>query len=124
MTQSPHADLPPSSHSSDGHSTYNQAVFPQSAASTATGQCPPSNVGWAVASIVTFWPLAFVAMSRAVDVYPLWAAGRQAEAEAASAKAKKLGIISLVVCFVLYLAFMILYVALFAVILNLETVGA
>lgn len=70
---------------------------------------PPSNVGWAVASIVCFWPLAFVALTRAVDVYPLWAAGRHAEAEAASSTAKKLGIISiaiLVLLFVLYFVFL------------------
>lgn len=62
---------------------------------------PPSNVGWAVASILFFWPLSFVAMTRALDVYPLWAAGHQAEAEAASASAKKLGMISIAVLAVL-----------------------
>lgn len=74
---------------------------------------PPSNVGWAVASIVFFWPLAFVAMTRALEVYPLWAAGRHAEAEAASATAKKLGMISLAVVaafFVLYLVFIVIVV--------------
>ncbi|WP_010540871.1 CD225/dispanin family protein [Dietzia alimentaria] len=76
---------------------------------------PPSNVGWAVASIVFFWPLAFVAMTRALEVYPLWAAGRHAEAEAASATAKKLGMISLAVIaafFVLYVVFIIVMVGL------------
>lgn len=78
---------------------------------------PPSNVGWAVASILFFWPLAFVAMTRALDVYPLWAAGRHAEAEAASASAKKLGMISLglmVALVVLYVVFLIVMVGLAA----------
>lgn len=78
------------------------------------GTGPPSNVGWAVASIIFFWPLAFVAMTRALDVYPLWAAGRHAEAEAASATAKKLGMISiaiLVLLIVLYVAFLLVMVA-------------
>ena len=78
---------------------------------------PPSNVGWAVASILFFWPLAFVAMTRALDVYPLWASGRHTEAEAASASAKKLGIISIVVflgLFVLYFVFIFAMVGLTA----------
>lgn len=78
---------------------------------------PPSNVGWAVASILFFWPLSFVAMTRAMDVYPLWAAGRHAEAEAASATAKKLGMISIAivaVLIVLYLVFIFVMVALAA----------
>ena len=76
---------------------------------------PPSNVGWAVASILFFWPLSFIAMTRALDVYPLWAAGRHAEAEAASATAKKLGVISLALVvgiFLLYILFMIVVVGL------------
>ncbi|MBB1015995.1 CD225/dispanin family protein, partial [Dietzia schimae] len=68
---------------------------------------PPSNVGWAVASILFFWPLSFVAMTRALDVYPLWAAGRHAEAEAASATAKKLGILSLAIVAVLIVLYFI-----------------
>ena len=28
---------------------------------------PPSNVGWAVASILFFWPLSFIAMTRALE---------------------------------------------------------
>lgn len=78
---------------------------------------PPSNVGWAVASILFFWPLSFVAMTRAMDVYPLWASGRHAEAEAASATAKKLGMISIAivaVLFVLYLVFIFVMVGLAA----------
>lgn len=76
---------------------------------------PPSNVGWAVASILFFWPLAFTAMTRALDVYPLWAAGRYAEAEAASASARKLGMVSLGVMvglFIVYFVLMIVMVSL------------
>lgn len=78
---------------------------------------PPSNIGWAVASILFFWPLAFVAMTRASDVYPLWAAGHHAEAEAASASAKKLGLISLglfALLIVLYFAFIFAMIGLSA----------
>ena len=68
---------------------------------------PPSNVGWAVASILFFWPLSFIAMTRALEVYPLWAAGRYAEAEAASATAKRLGMISLAIVAVLIILYLI-----------------
>ena len=84
-----------------GHGGYGQTGFSAQSsplAGTSDPQIgPPSNVGWAVASILFFWPLAFVAMTRAMQVYPLWQAGRHAEAEASSATAKKLGAISLAV---------------------------
>lgn len=73
---------------------------------------PPSNVGWAVASILFFWPLSFIAMTRALEVYPLWAAGRHAEAEAASATAKRLGMISLAIVAVLVVLYFIFVFAL------------
>ena len=76
---------------------------------------PPSNVGWAVASILFFWPLSFVAMTRALEVYPLWAAGRHAEAEAASATAKKLGMISLAIVAVLIVLYFIFIFAMVGV---------
>lgn len=100
-----------------GQSGYGQTDFTAQSSSYAnmgaaqTG--PPSNVGWAVASILFFWPLSFVAMTRAMQVYPLWAAGRHAEAEAASATAKKLGMISLALVallIVLYLVFIFVMV--------------
>lgn len=87
------------------------------AANSSGHAAPPSNVGWAVAAILFFWPLSFVAMTRALDVYPLWAAGRHAEAEAASATAKKFGVISLIVfaaVIVLYFVFIFAMVGLAA----------
>ncbi|MBJ7289588.1 CD225/dispanin family protein [Williamsia sp.] len=75
---------------------------------------PSANGGWAVAAIVFFWPLAFVAVSRAFSVYPLWAQGRYAEAEAASATVKRLGVISLIIIaalIVLYIVVVIIAVA-------------
>ena len=101
-----------------GQAGYGQAGFSaQSSSPTMTNDArlgPPSNIGWAVASILFFWPLSFVAMTRAMQVYPLWQAGRQSEAEAASATAKKLGVISLVVfaaLIVLYFVFIFFMVA-------------
>ncbi|MDX2356141.1 CD225/dispanin family protein [Dietzia sp. PP-33] len=93
------------------------AAFTGSSVSARPG--PPSNVGWAVASIVCFWPLAFVAMTRALDVYPLWAAGRHAEAEAASASAKRLGVISIAIV----AALVALYVVFIFVMVGLASSG-
>ncbi|MFC9840367.1 CD225/dispanin family protein [Rhodococcus sp. NPDC127530] len=56
---------------------------------------PPSNVGWAVAAVVFFWPLAFAAFSDALKVFPRWCSGDLAGARAASRRARTLGIIAL-----------------------------
>lgn len=66
---------------------------------------PPSNAGWAVAAIVFFWPVAFAAMNHALNVYPRWAAGDFVGAQHASARAKKLGQIALVVVVVVLVAY-------------------
>lgn len=98
-----------------GYPDYPAQDYPAQAGNGFARPGPPSNVGWAVASILCFWPLSFIAMTRALDVYPLWAAGRHAEAEAASASAKKLGIISLAIVavfVVLYLVFVVAMVGL------------
>lgn len=105
-----------------GQDSYGQGAYaPGSYAQSSYGQSaapsPPSNVGWAVAAIIFFWPLAFVGMTRALEVYPLWAAGRYSEAEAASATAKRMGVISLAiwaVLIVLYIVFIIAMVGMAA----------
>ena len=74
-------------------------------------QAPKSNVGWAVASVVFFWPLAFSAFNHATSVYPLWASGDHAGAQHAAERAKRLGVISLAVWAVLCVLVVIFYVA-------------
>lgn len=56
---------------------------------------PPSNVGWAVAAMMFFWPLAFFAFSDALKVFPRWCSGDLDGARAASSRARMLGIIAL-----------------------------
>jgi hypothetical protein len=57
---------------------------------------PPSpNAGWAVASLLFFWPLSFSAFSHALNVYPLWASGNFAGAQYASDRVRRLGQLSL-----------------------------
>lgn len=92
--------------------TYGQSTYGQSGYGAPAGgvPCPPSNAGWAVAAILFFWPLSFMAMTRASQVYPLWASGNYPQAQAASASAKKLGVISIgiaAVLLVLYFVFIV-----------------
>jgi hypothetical protein len=70
---------------------------------------PPHNVGWAVASVLFFWPLSFSAFTHAFNVYPLWAAGNYAGAQYASDRARRLGQLALWLFGGLLLLLMILY---------------
>lgn len=56
---------------------------------------PPSNAGWAVVSLLFFWPLAFTAFTHAFNVFPLWASGDAPAARDASDRVRRLGQISL-----------------------------
>lgn len=78
---------------------------------------PRSNVGWAVAAVVFFWPVAFSAFAHAFDVYPLWASGGYAGADLAAARTKKLGVIALMVWFVMMVAVVGAYIVFIAWIL-------
>ena len=71
---------------------------------------PPVNAGWAVASLLFFWPLSFSAFTHAFNVYPLWASGNVAGAQYASDRARRLGQLSLWIFGGLLLLFAILYV--------------
>ncbi|WP_424745320.1 CD225/dispanin family protein [Mycobacterium sp.] len=53
------------------------------------------HAGWAVASLLFFWPLSFSAFTHAFNVYPLWARGDVAGARAASDRVRRLGQLSL-----------------------------
>ncbi len=70
---------------------------------------PPHNVGWAVAAVLFFWPLAFSAFSHSFNVYPLWAVGNFAGAQYASDRARRLGQLSLWIAGGLLLLFVIFY---------------
>ncbi len=70
---------------------------------------PSSNAGWAVASLVFFWPLAFSAFNHAFDVYPRWASGDVEGAVDASRRVRRLGQLSLWIAGGLLLLAVILY---------------
>lgn len=76
---------------------------------------PAQNTGWAVAALIFFWPLAFSAFDNSSKVLPLWMMGDYEASHRASAQAKKLGKISLIICAVFTVLLVILYVVIFAV---------
>ncbi|MET9490582.1 CD225/dispanin family protein [Nocardia sp. NPDC006630] len=79
---------------------------------------PPSNVGWAVASLLVFWPLAFSAFTHALNVFPLWSEGDAEGAQHASHRARWLGIVSLCVGGALIVLFGALYLILLIVMIH------
>lgn len=78
---------------------------------------PPVNAGWAVATLLFFWPLSFSAFSHAFNVYPLWASGNVAGAQYASDRVRRLGQLSLWICGGLVLLFFVLYAILLVVLI-------
>ena len=79
------------------------------AAVPSVGTRPTSNAGWAVASLLFFWPLAFSAFHHAFEVYPRWAEGDIDGAEYASRRVRKLGQLSLWIFGGLLLLVIVLY---------------
>ncbi|NMM83498.1 hypothetical protein B2J88_03830 [Rhodococcus sp. SRB_17] len=76
---------------------------------------PKSNAGWAVASIIFFWPVAFAAFNHLHDIYPKWAMGDHQGAQYASDRVKKLGQISLGIFVGLIVLYFIFIIVIFAV---------
>lgn len=75
---------------------------------------PPSNAGWAVATIIFFWPLAFSAFNHLHSIFPKWSMGDYMGAQYASERVKALGKIALCIFVglaVLYVIFMIILFA-------------
>ncbi|WP_137724995.1 CD225/dispanin family protein [Prescottella subtropica] len=75
---------------------------------------PPSNAGWAVATLICFWPLAFVAFNHLHSIFPKWAAGDYMGAQYASERVKTLGKIAVGVfagLVALYVIFVIIVIA-------------
>lgn len=79
---------------------------------------PASNAGWAVVSLVFFWPLAFAAFNHAFEVYPLWATGDVEGARSASRRVRWLGQLSLWIAGGLLLLAVILYTILVIVLIT------
>lgn len=73
---------------------------------------PKTNIGWAVAAMVFFWPVAFSAFTHSSNVYRLWSMGDLAGAQHASDRTKRLGQISIFACLgltVLYVVFLFVW---------------
>lgn len=89
--------------------------FEQAAPGYGVGAVPPrpalpeQNMGWAVATLIFFWPLAFSAFSHASKVLPLWMVGDFEGARRESDQVKRLGKIALIICAVLTVLLLALY---------------
>ncbi|MFE3029923.1 CD225/dispanin family protein [Nocardia tengchongensis] len=75
-----------------------------------TATRPPNNIGWAVTSLLFFWPLSFSAFTHALEVFPLWSEGDADGARYASGRARYLGILSLWIGGALLVVFAALYI--------------
>ena len=76
--------------------------------------CPSSNMGWAAAALIFFWPLAFAAFGHAGRVSTLWISGDRVGAQHASDQAKKLGKHALIMFAVGFVLTIVLYVVVIA----------
>ncbi|PZS17926.1 MAG: hypothetical protein DLM57_07360 [Pseudonocardiales bacterium] len=74
---------------------------------------PSTNIGWAIAAIFTFWPMAIPAFIFSGKVDNAWNMGDRAGAESASHSAKQFGLIGVIIGVVL----MVLIVVWFIVVL-------
>ncbi|MGW4246423.1 CD225/dispanin family protein [Nocardia sp. NPDC004722] len=97
--------------------------IPAATAAPATAQPPApvrpaNNIGWAVASLLFFWPLSFSAFTHALNVFPLWSEGDADGARHASQRARYLGILSLWIGGALFVVFTVLYVVFMLVMLH------
>lgn len=90
------------------------AQQPDTTSSTVPVTCPPSNMGWAAAALIFFWPLAFAAFGHAGNVTTLWLSGDRAGAQHASDQVKRLGKYALIAFAVLFVISIVLYVAVIA----------
>jgi hypothetical protein len=78
------------------------------------GTPPPSNVGWAIAAVLLFWPLAIPAFIYSSRVDSAWYRGDVSGAQRASANARTCGIWALVVGVAFFILFFVLSVAVFS----------
>jgi len=92
---------------SGDYPSYGQYSAPSGAAPVSAP--PPSNAGWAVATILFFWPLAFSAFNHLHDIYPRWAMGDHQGALEASARVKSLGKTALWIFVGVFVGFIVLY---------------
>jgi hypothetical protein len=72
---------------------------------------PPGNLGWAIAAIFLFWPLAIPAFINYGRVEGAWYRGDPAGAQLASANVKKFGVIALCIGIALIVIWIIVTVA-------------
>lgn len=86
------------------------ATTPIEAAAAPPAVRPANNIGWAVTSLLFFWPLSFSAFTHSLNVFPLWSEGDTEGARYASQRARYLGILSLIIGGILFALFVVAYI--------------
>ena len=75
---------------------------------------PSSNIGWAIAALFAFWPLAIPAFIFSSKVDNAWNMGDRAGAENASHSAKQFGLVAVIIGVVLLVLLIIWFIVIFA----------
>lgn len=101
-----------------GQAGYGQAGYGQAGVSAGPPAIPPTNAGWAVASVIFFWPVAFSAFTHSSNVTRLWLMGDYAGSYAASERVRSLGRTALFVWLGLMAAFVVFYIVLIAALVS------
>jgi hypothetical protein len=82
------------------------------------GMPPPSNLGWAIAAILLFWPVGIAAIVKSTQVDRYWMTGQFAMAEQSSKAAKTLGIVAASVAGALFLIWLVMFFVLFGTVVD------
>lgn len=72
---------------------------------------PPTNLGWAIAALIVFWPLGIPAIINATRVESQWLRGERDRALRSSADARRFGIAAVVVGAALFLLGVLFFIA-------------
>ena len=78
------------------------------------GPPPPNHIGWAIAAIILFWPLAIPAFIYSTRVESAWYRGDVAGAQQASNNARTCGIWAVVVGVALIVLWLIFFATVFS----------
>lgn len=82
------------------------------------GPKPSSNIGWAIASVILFWPLCIPAFMASARVDGAWFAGDYFGAQKASNDAKKFGMIGVIVGASLIALYFLFIVIVFGIVIG------
>jgi hypothetical protein len=72
------------------------SLFPEETETVDYTNCPDNNLTWAAVSAISFWPLAIIAIVKALSVKKQWKAGKQEQAAESAKQAKNWAMASII----------------------------